>query len=283
MNRLQQIRSTWENSWNVIKTFGENCWNSIKALAESIFTAISNKIAEVWNSVKSKTEQIWSGIRTTVSTITEGIRDKITAIMTAIKSGISTALDGIKDKWTSVWNGLKEKTISIFDDIWSGIRGAINSILSGVEKMANGVVKGVNKMIDALNNLSFDVPDWVPGIGGESFGLDIPNMSTVKLPRLAQGGFVRANTPQLAMIGDNRHYGEIVAPEDRMQAMVDRAVALASGNNMSDQYLALMVDLLKQIINLIEAMDLTVKIDVRDIKKKLTELDKRTGYTLKTT
>ena len=44
-----------------------------------------------------------------------------------------------------------------------------------------------------------------------------------------------------------------------------------------------MVDLLKQIINLIEAMDLTVKIDVRDIKKKLTELDKRTGYTLKTT
>ena len=283
LNRLQQIRSTWENSWNVIKTFGENCWNSIKALAESIFTAISNKIAEVWNSVKSKTEQIWSGIRTTVSTITEGIRDKITAIMTAIKSGISTALDGIKDKWTSVWSGLKEKTISIFDGIWSGIRGAINSILSGVEKMANGVVKGVNKMIDALNNLSFDVPDWVPGIGGESFGLDIPNMSTVKLPRLAQGGFVRANTPQLAMIGDNRHYGEIVAPEDRMQAMVDRAVALASGNNMSDQYLALMVDLLKQIINLIEAMDLTVKIDVRDIKKKLTELDKRTGYTLKTT
>ena len=144
-------------------------------------------------------------------------------------------------------------------------------------------MKGVNKMIDALNNLSFDVPDWVPGIGGESFGLDIPNMSTVKLPRLAQGGFVRANTPQIAMIGDNRHYGEIVAPEDRMQAMVDRAVALASGNNMSDQYLALMVDLLKQIINLIEAMDLTVKIDVRDIKKKLTELDKRTGYTLKTT
>lgn len=280
---LDRIKNMWTITWNAVKAFGETCWNAIKALVESIFTAISNKIAEVWNSVKSKTEQIWSGIRTTVSTITEGIRDKITAIMTAIKSGISTALDGIKDKWTSVWSGLKEKTISIFDDIWSGIRGAINSILSGVEKMANGVVKGVNKMIDALNNLSFDVPDWVPGIGGESFGLDIPNMSTVKLPRLAQGGFVRANTPQLAMIGDNRHYGEIVAPEDRMQAMVDRAVALASGNNMSDQYLALMVDLLKQIINLIEAMDLTVKIDVRDIKKKLTELDKRTGYTLKTT
>ena len=280
---LELIKAAWEAKWNQIKAFASNLWNAIKALVESIFTAISNKIAEVWNSVKTKTEQIWTGIRTTVSTITEGIRDKITAIMTAIKSGNSTALDGIKDKWTNVWSGLKEKTISIFDGIWSGIRGAINNILSGVEKMANGVVKGVNKMIDALNNLSFDVPDWVPGIGGESFGLDIPNMSTVKLPRLAQGGFVRANTPQLAMIGDNRHYGEIVAPEDRMQAMVDRAVALASGNNMSDQYLALMVDLLKQIINLIENLDLTVNIDIREIKKKLTDLEKRSGYTLRTT
>ena len=40
-------------------------------------------------------------------------------------------------------------------------------------------------------------------------------------PRLAQGGFVRANTPQLAVIGDNRRQGEIVAPEDKMQAMAE--------------------------------------------------------------
>ena len=36
-------------------------------------------------------------------------------------------------------------------------------------------------------------------------------------------------------------------------------------------------------IELIEQMDLTVNIDIREIKKRLTELDRRSGYTLRTT
>ncbi|MFR4581296.1 MAG: hypothetical protein ACLT76_18240 [Clostridium fessum] len=40
---------------------------------------------------------------------------------------------------------------------------------------------------------------------------------------------------------------------------------------------------MKQIIHLIESMDLTVNIDIREIRKKLTELEKRSGYTLRTT
>ena len=52
---------------------------------------------------------------------------------------------------------------------------------------------------------------------------------------------------------------------------------------MSEQYLAVMVELLERIIELIEQMDLTVNIDIREIKKRLTELDKRSGYRLRTT
>lgn len=64
--------------------------------------------------------------------------------------------------------------------------------------------------------------------------------------------------------------------------MAERAMSLDTVN-MSDQYLAMMVDLLKQIIDLIENLDLTVNIDIREIKKKLTDLEKRSGYTLRTT
>lgn len=42
-------------------------------------------------------------------------------------------------------------------------------------------------------------------------------------------------------------------------------------------------ELLERIVDLIEAMDLTVSIDIRDVKKKLTDLEKRSGYTLRTT
>ena len=66
------------------------------------------------------------------------------------------------------------------------------------------------------------------------------------------------------------------------QSMADRVMSLDSAS-MSDQYLAMMVDLLKKIIDLIENLDLTVNIDIREIKKKLTDLEKRSGYTLRTT
>lgn len=41
-------------------------------------------------------------------------------------------------------------------------------------------------------------------------------MGEVSLPRLAQGGYVKANTPQLAWVGDNKTQGEIIAPEDKL-------------------------------------------------------------------
>ena len=60
---------------------------------------------------------------------------------------------------------------------------------------------------------------------------------------------------------------------------------MAAGMNsgMSDEYLRIVIDLLQRIIELIENMDLTVSIDVRDIKQKLVDLEKRSGYTLRTT
>ena len=50
---------------------------------------------------------------------------------------------------------------------------------------------------------------------------------------LANGGYVKANTPQLAMIGDNRHQGEIVSPEDKLQEMAVKAAVMAAGKGVS--------------------------------------------------
>ena len=42
-----------------------------------------------------------------------------------------------------------------------------------------------------MNKISFDVPDWVPGIGGKSFGINIP-----EIPKLAKGGLAFGPTLQ---------------------------------------------------------------------------------------
>lgn len=267
------IKAVWTNIsnitttiWNGIKSLLNTIWNWLKSLATTLFTAIKNAISTIWESIKSTTSEIWEGIKSTLSTLWD-----------TIKTAVDEKFTAMRDAITGVWDTVRSKTKEIWDGIWADIKGIINMIISGVESMANRVIDAINAMIDAVN----EVADKVPGIGADL----IPNIPNINLPRLAQGGFVRANTPQLAMIGDNRHYGEIVAPEDKMQEMVDRAVAMASRNSsgMSDQYLAIMVDLLQKIIELIEQMDLTVYVDIREIKKQLADLEKRSGYKLRPT
>lgn len=267
------IKAVWTNIsnitttiWNGIKSLLNTIWNWLKSLATTLFTAIKNAISTIWENIKSTTSEIWEGIKSTLSTLWD-----------TIKTAVDEKFTAMRDAITGIWDTVRSKTKEIWDGIWADIKGIINMIISGVESMANRVIDAINAMIDAVNEVADKVPgDFVP---------KIPNIPSISLPRLAQGGFVRANTPQLAMIGDNRHYGEIVAPEDKMQEMVDRAVAMVSRNSsgMSDQYLAIMVDLLQKIIELIEQMDLTVYVDIREIKKQLADLEKRSGYKLRPT
>lgn len=205
-----------------------------------------------------------------------GIFFNLLESVSEVCSNVMTALNGVLDFITGVFTGDWERAWKGVKDIFKGIFNGIVSLLEGA---MNFIVDGINRVLDGINEVTSAVGDVI------GLDLSIPTMKRVSLPRLAQGGFVRANTPQLAMIGDNRHYGEIVAPEDKMQEMVDRAVAMASqnGSGMSDQYLMIMIDLLQKIIELIENMDLTVSIDVREIRKRLVELEKRSGRVLRTT
>ena len=256
--------------WNGIKALLNTIWNWLKSLAKALFNAIKTSISTAWENVKSKTSEIW-----------EGIKEFVSGLWDTVKTNAETIFNGIKDSIVGAWNTLKEETSKIWNGIKDVIKGVIDSIITGVEGMVNRVIDGINAMIDAVNS----VASKLPGVSDEAIK-PLNHVSLPRVPWLAQGGFVRANTPQLAMIGDNRHHGEIVAPEDKMQEMVDRAVALASQQNnssMSEYYLGMMVELLRNIIDLIERMDLTVNIDIREIKKKLVELDKRSGYSFGST
>ena len=292
---LQELLDFIQPSISIVKDLITNFVDAIEVAYDSVISPIIHAITEIVSvavlvimnmillllDTLERLREGWKQLEEATSKIWNAIKSSILTIIRAIQTGIDTVIGKIQNSWKNTWTSVKNTTSQIFNDMWAAIKSTINAILSGVESMANGVVRAINKMVDALNNLRFDIPDWVPGLGGKSFGLHIPHISEVSIPRLAQGGFVRANTPQLAMIGDNRHQGEIVAPEDKMQAMVDRAVAMASNQNMTDQYLLMMIDLLKRIIEVIQALDLTVNIDIRDIKNKLKQLEDRSGYQLR--
>ena len=106
------------------------------------------------------------------------------------------------DKATELVGGYKESMGSFenatggnggfLGSIINGARGVVNSMIGMFEGMVNGVIRCMNALIRGVNRFSIDVPDWVPEIGGRTFGFNIPTISEVSIPRFAQGGFPNA-------------------------------------------------------------------------------------------
>jgi phage-related protein len=98
---------------------------------------------------------------------------------------------------------------NLVDTIFRGIKTGFNIVVDYLQFVA-GIYKGIfNGIAKAWNNtigkLSFEIPSWVPKIGGKGF-------SVPKIPMLAQGGIV--NQATLAVIGESGP--EAVIPLDRM-------------------------------------------------------------------
>nr|WP_317407138.1 hypothetical protein [Fournierella massiliensis] len=122
---------------------------------------------------------------------------------------------------TSAWTEFKDILLNLWDGIAGGVRGAVNSIIGFVNGMIRAAVDGVNTVIRLLNSISFEVPGWVPEIGGKTFGFDIPTMSAPQIPMLARGGVIRQ--PVLAMMGEYAGAAtnpEIAAPESRLRELM---------------------------------------------------------------
>jgi hypothetical protein len=92
--------------------------------------------------------------------------------------------DKVKPIFTAKW--WKDK----FNQAKEGVKGAFNGIIETVEKAVNFIIR-------KINTLSWEVPDWVPLIGGSRFGF---NFKEIRIPRLAEGGIV--NDSILANIGE---------------------------------------------------------------------------------
>ncbi|WP_300802329.1 hypothetical protein [uncultured Acetatifactor sp.] len=154
----------------------------------------------------------------TIADIAGGIMDIIGGILEFL-TGVFTG------DWKKAWDGI----VKIFDGVGGAIKGIVNGILGFVESLANGVVNAINTVIRALNRLSFDIPSWVPLIGGNHFGFNIPELSRVSIPRLATGTVVPPNREFMAVLGDNKREPEVVSPLSTMKQAVLEAIAEAGG------------------------------------------------------
>lgn len=211
---LQEIIEVCSGLIDFIVCIFTGNWEKAWCEIQDIFCGICSSIKEIFSSVGDFISKFFSSV----------ITDKVKNALGLLKNITISALNTIKSAFTNILGGIEKSVSETFTGICGFVKKSINSILGCVESMSNGLIRGINGMVSALNSLHFDIPDWVPGLGGKSFGISLPTLPSVSIPRLAQGGYVKPNTPQLAMIGDNRHQGEIVAPEDKIYQVSAKAM-----------------------------------------------------------
>ena len=132
----------------------------------------------------------------------------------------SAMYEKVKEVWGKIKTYWDENIAKYFTKSWwSGLATNIaNGFIGGIEGMINGCINGFEKMINwiigALNEISFDVPDWVPSIGGKTFGFNLAtvDLKNVYIPRLAKGAVIPPNHEFLAVLGDQKNGTNIETP-----------------------------------------------------------------------
>ena len=132
-------------------------------------------LGEILNFFFATVKSIWDSIKA----VFDGIIDFIRGVFTG--------------DWERAWTGVQE----IFKVIFTALVAIAKAPLNGIIGLINMVIDAINWMINGLNSIHFDVPDWVPVLGGKSLGFNIPTIG--KIAYLAKGGILSSGS---AIVGE---------------------------------------------------------------------------------
>lgn len=242
------------NLWNsiapvlndLIEWLGPIITNVVEALGPT-FNAVFTTVSSVIQIAISVATAVFEGFANTIGSVVNAIVGTIQGIIDFVV-GVFTgdwekAWEGVKKIFSSMWDGLKGIVSGAWDailglfakggEIFSGVVGAIGEVF---KKIVNSIIKGINWVIRQPFNFINGILNTIKEIsilGMQPFygfwgynPLPVP-----QIPLLAQGGYVGANDPRLAVIGDNRKYGEIVAPENKIYDISYEAFKDAQGED----------------------------------------------------
>ncbi len=166
--------------------------------------SLAGAVAVNWGSLKGKIKEVLADIMSIIGAASAAIGLILCLTGVGIPLGIGLILAGM---------ALTHKAVSISKTpITDWAKGAVNGIIEIFES-------GVNFIISMLNHLHWDIPDWVPLVGGKSFGFAI---SPMHISRLANGGLATKST--LANIGEGEYQEAVLPLSDDVYAKIAQGI-----------------------------------------------------------
>lgn len=156
---LEGVGNAWSRLVNAFNSQGTTL-NGLAHIIEFLASVLGGVLiasiiaaADIFTGVFVSAIEIVSSIVSAAIGVFSGLIDFITGVFTG--------------DWSLAWQGVVE----IFSSIFGGIKGICSGVLDGIRAAINAVINGIN-------SISVDIPDWVPGVGGKHFGVNIPTLYT---------------------------------------------------------------------------------------------------------
>lgn len=204
---LTCVKEKWEKIKEKFRSFSS--W--LSGIFETDWTKRFGIFGNVLNTFFQTVQEIWGDIQDVFSGI------------------INFVVGTFTGDWERAWQGVQD----IFGGIFNGLVDLVKTPFNAIIDMINALIGKINSFLDMVSSaLTFEIGVTNPFTGNKVGYKHTTNLGHIgTIPHLAQGGFIGKNTPRLAMIGDNRHYGEIVSPEDKLQEMAMNAAKAVAGTS----------------------------------------------------
>ena len=204
-----------------------------------VFTNLGEIIDSLWRflePVLGKIREGWLSSLDEMGSDTAGWITRVTDLLYNLTEFVAGTLNG---EWGRAWDGLK-----------TVLRGVINGIISLANSLLRSLAGMLNNLASILNSWCVTIPDWVPGMGGKTFGFSIGTVTAPQIPYLAKGAVLPAGKPFLAMVGDQRHGTNVEAPLTTIQEAVALTMEDLGRSNMAGHETT--AQLLEQILDALE-------------------------------
>lgn len=160
-------------------------WDKLTALAQRMGT----KVSEVWISIQT-------AVLTAVAALVSGFQTNfplLSAYLSGWWSSVSAAVENVKAIFFNLIQFVENVFSGNWGAAWQNIVNIFANVFGAIVNLAkapmNGVISAINYVLGKINAMNIKIPDWVPGIGGNTFGFKIP-----QIPQLATGGIVTSPT-----------------------------------------------------------------------------------------
>ena len=254
---LQNLISVLQQLWS---SHLKPLWDDILLLVASV----ANCLLDLWNNLLAPVAKwIIATFGPTFAEVFNAIADIVGVAVGAIADAIDLAivvLRGLADflsavfrgNWDAAWQAIGNTVNTVWDKMTNAIKTAVNGIIGFINRMISAVVTGINAVINALNGLSFDLPDI---FGGGHVGFNISTLTAPQIPYLAQGAVIPANREFLAVLGDQSHGTNVEAPLDTIKQAVAEVMEDLQAGQMAG--FEAVVAVLREILSAVYGIELT--------------------------